>query len=130
MILIDTSAWIEFLRAGGRRDVKERVSLHLELDEAAVTGPVRFELLRGADRRSTSEVRTILELCAHVPFEEAYWDAAAGHERMLQRKGLVIPRDDLFIATVAMERRLPLFHLDRHFELASSAGLDVKLVTM
>ena len=59
MILIDTSAWIEFLRAGGRQAVKERVSLYLELDEAAVTGPVRFELLTGSDRTSEPDVRLL-----------------------------------------------------------------------
>jgi len=130
MILIDTSAWVEFLRAGGRSEVKERVSLYLEFDEAAVTGPVRFELLTGADRRSESAVRAILDLCTDLPFDTGYWDVAAGHEKTLRSKGVMIPRDDLFIATVAMERRLPLFHLDRHFELASAAGLDVSLVSV
>lgn len=127
MILIDTSAWIEFLRATGRTDVKERISLYLELDEAVVTGPVRFELLSGADRKSESDVRTLLDLCTEVPFEEDYWDAAARYEKKLRKNGITIPRDDLFVATVALENSLPLFHLDRHFDLAASGGLRLKL---
>lgn len=130
MILIDTSAWIEFLRAGGRPEVKERVSLYLELDEAAVTGPVRFELLTGSNRKTEPDVRGLLELCVDVPFEPHYWEAAAKHERRLRSRGLTLPRDDLFIATVAAERRLPLFHLDRHFDLAVEGGLDVKLLSV
>ncbi len=130
MILIDTSAWVEFLRAGGRQEVKERVSLYLELDEAAVTGPVRFELLTGSNPTSESDVRALLGLCADLPFEDEYWEVAAANERLLRNKGITIPRDDLFIATVACERRMPLFQLDRHFSLAAEGGLDLQLLTV
>jgi predicted nucleic acid-binding protein len=122
MILIDTSAWVEFLRTDGRGPVKERVAFYLELKEAAVTGPVRFELLAGADTRSEADVCAILGLCTELPFEGGYWDVAAHYERTLRARGVRIPREDLLIATVALELGLPLLHFDPHFDLAATTG--------
>ena len=41
MVLIDTSAWIEFLRRGGNRSVADQITVLLDDDEA---GPIRSGL--------------------------------------------------------------------------------------
>lgn len=48
MFLIDSSAWIEYLRPKGSREVKERVREVLQREEAVSCGIVVVEILRGA----------------------------------------------------------------------------------
>jgi predicted nucleic acid-binding protein len=48
MFLIDSSAWIEYLRPKGSQDVKERVRDILQKEEAVSCGIVIVEILRGA----------------------------------------------------------------------------------
>ena len=47
MFLIDSSAWIEYLRPNGSKKVKQRVREVLEKDEAVTCGIVVVEILRG-----------------------------------------------------------------------------------
>lgn len=47
MVLIDTSAWIEFLRRGGDERVADEVGRLLDEAEAATCGVVEMELLQG-----------------------------------------------------------------------------------
>jgi hypothetical protein len=48
MKLVDTSAWVEFLRRQGDAQVKHTIARLLQADQAAYTCPIRFELLSGA----------------------------------------------------------------------------------
>ena len=48
MTLIDTSAWIEFLRRSGDPTVKAHVASYPDAGQAATCGPIEFELLSGA----------------------------------------------------------------------------------
>ena len=41
MTLIDTSAWVEFFRKKGRRDIKAGVAGYIHLGVAAYCGPVQ-----------------------------------------------------------------------------------------
>ena len=52
----------------------------------------------------------------HFPFERDDWLEAAVLERQLRGKGLTIPRNDLFVATVAIRARLPVTCRDAHFD--------------
>jgi hypothetical protein len=47
MKLIDSSAWVEFLRKQGDPAVKQVVARLIQADAAAYTCPIRFELLSG-----------------------------------------------------------------------------------
>ena len=62
MTLIDTSAWIEFLRREGDRQVKGRVASLIDLGEAAVCGPVEFELLVGARASERADLQEAISL--------------------------------------------------------------------
>ena len=57
-VLVDTSAWIEFLRPSGDQNIKAQVADVLASGRAAFTCPVRFELYAGARK---SETRTLDE---------------------------------------------------------------------
>lgn len=128
MILIDTSAWIHFFRKQGHPDAKRRVAAALNDDTAAYTCPVLFELLAGARLESEiALVRDTLGLCARLPFGESDWAQAAQLERMLRRHGAIVPRDDILIAAVACDRKVPVLCCDRHFDLIRAKG-DAALI--
>jgi predicted nucleic acid-binding protein len=122
MTLIDTSAWIEFLRREGDRQVKGRVASLIDLGEAAVCGPVEFELLVGARASERADLQEAISLCHPLEFTLPCWRRAADLERELRTKGVTVPRDDVFVAAAALTHQVPLLACDSHFELMRSKG--------
>ena len=128
MKLVDTSAWIEFLRRKGDPVVKHAVARLLQADRVACTCPVRFELLSGVKPSEEADLQQALALAQHFNFEPADWTAAAQLERQLRGKGLTIPRNDLFVAVVAMRTGFPVVCRDSHFDaMQKIAGQTLKV---
>lgn len=118
MKLVDSSAWVEFLRRRGDPGVKSVVARLLDADLAAYTCPVRFELLSGVRPGEEEDLEQAFALSRHLPFEQDDWRRAALMERQLRARGLAIPRNDLFVATVAVRAGLPIVCRDTHFDAA------------
>jgi predicted nucleic acid-binding protein len=118
MKLIDSSAWVEFLRRKGDPRVKHAVARLIQADLAAYTCPIRFELLSGVRRDEEDDLEQMFALSRHFPFESDDWKRAALMERQLRAKGLAIPRNDLFVATIAVREGLPVVCRDAHFDAA------------
>jgi predicted nucleic acid-binding protein len=116
MKLVDTSAWVEFLRRKGDPAVKQAVARLLQADLAAYTCPIRFELLSGVRPAEQADLEQAFAFSHHLPFGADDWCAAALLERQLRGKGVTVPRNDLFVATVAIRSGLPLVCRDAHFE--------------
>jgi len=116
MKLVDTSAWIEFLRKKGDPAIKQAVARLIDADLAAWTCPVRFELLSGARPGERADVEQVLGYCRHIPFECEDWREAAAIERQLRSRGLTIPRNDLFVAAAAIRAAIPVICRDAHFD--------------
>ena len=119
MILVDSSAWIEYQRAtGSAADL--RLSRAIETDEPlATTGLVLLELLSGArDERHALDLRRLLDRCRFLPLEEpSDHEAAAALYRACRRQGTTIRRlPDCLIATVAMRTGTTLLHQDADFD--------------
>jgi len=115
MKLVDTSAWVEFLRRAGDAQVKRAVARLLEDDLTAYTCPIRFELISGVRLEEEAGLQQALGFSHHILFEENDWREAAALERWLRHKGVTIPRNDLFVATVAIRTGLSLLCRDTHF---------------
>ena len=91
MILIDTSAWVEFLRDTGTA-VCVRVDALLD-GEVAVCDPVRMELLAGArDEAHLTSLRGLLARASVVPTGPTHYEAAATMYRACRRKGETVRR--------------------------------------
>jgi predicted nucleic acid-binding protein len=118
MKLVDASAWVEFLRRKGDLDVKLAVAALLRADAAAYTSPTRFELLSGVKPDEQADLDEALSLSHHIPFQEKDWIDAAILERTLRAKGVTIPRNDLFVVTIAIRSKLPILCRDAHFDAA------------
>ncbi|MEX2586446.1 MAG: PIN domain nuclease [Actinomycetota bacterium] len=117
MILIDTSAWIEFLRDTAS-PVADRVGA--ALDQAiAVCDPVRMEVLAGArDESHLSDMRRLLARASTIPIGPADYEEAAVLYRMCRRKGDTVRKViDCLIATAAIKSSAAVLHLDADFDI-------------
>ena len=116
MILIDTSAWIEFLRDTGS-PVCDRVESLLDA-EMAICHPVRMEVLAGArDEYHLERLRRLLARAVMVPVTPADYDDATTLFRRCRRQGETIRRlTDCLIAAVAIRADTPILHSDAEFD--------------
>jgi predicted nucleic acid-binding protein len=116
LVLIDTSAWIEFFR-GSAHPVAALVDRLIFDDRVALSGVVRAELLQGA--RSDAQKATLgrqLAATTLLPDPPDLWDRVADLGYTLRRKGFDVRIPDLAIAVVAQAHDVPLLSLDAHFE--------------
>lgn len=125
MILIDTSAWIDFFR--GADPLAGEVDRALEEGEAAVCGPILTELRRGL--RSSAErvkVLSLLEGCHELLAPEDLWNEAGDLGFALRGKGRTVKTLDL-IACYALAHRVPLLTRDSDFKFIRTAGMPLLL---
>ena len=116
MVLIDTSAWIEFLRDTGSSACRQVDEL---LDqEIAVCDPVRMEVLAGArDEAHLLNLRRLLALAVVLPMRPTdYEDAAALYRRCRWQGAAVRKLIDCLIAAVAIRTGTPILHHDTDFQ--------------
>jgi predicted nucleic acid-binding protein len=117
MILIDTSAWIEFLRDTGS-EVCQRVDALLDAD-VAVCDPVRMEVLAGArSDEHLRDLRGLLARAALIPTEPIDYEGAAALYRTCRRGGETVRRlIDCLIAAVAVRASIAVLHADIDFDV-------------
>jgi predicted nucleic acid-binding protein len=118
-VLVDTSAWIEYLRGTGsphhlwlRRSVRAGTPL-------AWTDPILLELTAGAGtRQRAAELRALLlrgPMLAVAGLQD--WEDAALLYRTARARGLTVRSSiDCLIAAVAIRTATPLLTVDRDFE--------------
>jgi predicted nucleic acid-binding protein len=129
VILVDSSAWIEFQRATGSA-VDKRLTKAIQTDEPLATlGVVVLEVLAGArDERHARDLRRLLDRCSFVPLEEpSDWELAAALYRACRRTGTTVRRlPDCLIAVLAVRVGADLLHQDADFNaIAQHAPLAV-----
>lgn len=119
MILIDTSAWIEFLR-GTNSAVCYRVDALLDTD-IATCDPVRMELLAGArNEQHLADLRRLLARAVLLPTGPVDYDQAAALYRTCRRSGATIRKlIDCLIAAVALRAEVSILHADADFDTLS-----------
>lgn len=126
MILVDTSAWIEFLRGTG-----SRVCNHVDevlVQEIAICDAVRMEVLAGArDEAHLSSLRRLLARATVVPTRPTDYDDAAALYRRCRREGETVRKlIDCLIASVAIRAGATVLHRDTDFDvLARHTELQV-----
>ena len=126
MILIDTSAWIEFLRDTGSA-VCQRAD-DLLATEIATCDVVRMEVLAGArDEQHLQQLRRLLARASTLPTEPVDYDAAAALYRTCRQRGHTVRKlIDCLIAAVAIRGNVPVLHRDADFDiLAQHTDLQV-----
>ena len=119
MILIDTSAWVEFLRDTGSA-VCIRVDVLLA-QEIAICDAVRMEVCAGArDESHLQSLRRLLARAAIIPtLSTDYDDAATLYRRCRRERETVRKLIDCLISSIAIRAGVPILHNDSDFNVIS-----------
>ena len=117
MILVDTSAWIDFFAGRNLNHVKKLEFFIEDNRNLGICGIVLTEILQGiADDRSYRRVRGYLRSLIMLPMPERVFVRAAETYRELRRQGVTIRKtNDCIIAATALHHRCELLHADRDF---------------
>jgi len=127
MILIDTSAWIEFLRDTGSPTC-QRVE-ELLAHDIAVADPIRMEVLAGAcNEEHLIQLKRLLARGAILHTNPIDYDQAAILYRQCRAKGETVRKlIDCLIAAVAIRNEIVVLQLDSDFDvLARHSSLRVE----
>ena len=121
-VLIDTCAWIDFLRntQGG---LGNQVAALIADKRARLCGMVIAELLQGirqvSDGRSSKEAQALSLLIQRVPSlstHEDDWAAAGNLVSKLRTQGLTVSLSDALIASIATRNQVTVLTIDKLFE--------------
>ncbi len=126
MVIIDTSAWVEFFRRDGDLSVKMAVKWLLDEYEGALCGPVEMEFLGGARQNEMLRIKKWFDLIPYVRNDLKIWREAAGNFAKLKAKGFTVPWNDILIGTIAKNQSIRVYAKDKHF-LAMAEVLGVML---
>lgn len=128
MVLVDTSAWIEFFRRDGDTAVKLAMKCLVEELEATLCGPVEMEFLGGAHPHERHRIQSRFEILPYLNNDQKIWREAATHYATLRGKGVTVPWNDALIATLALRQNCRTYAVDHHFE-AMKKHLGLRLYT-
>ena len=117
LVLVDTSAWVPFIRRQ-IAEASEEIDRLLAAERVASNSVVIAELLIGArDERQYHEFEADLGMLPNLPLTERVWETVSRVGFTLQRRGATVPLPDVVIAACALIHGCELFHHDRHFDL-------------
>ena len=119
MILVDTSAWIEYIRATESPTHRRLRDAVTNRERIATTGMVVLEVLSGArDEQHATQLRGLLARGRYLPVEESSdYEAAAAIYRACRGAGETVRSiADCLVAAVAIRTRATLLHRDADFD--------------
>lgn len=123
MIVVDSSALIEYYRPSGDPRVRDAVAAAIRADQIAVNGIIQVEILAFA---SGEEERRLLtsdfQAFPRLELGPADFDLACDLGVNLRRRGVTVPATDLIIAASAIRAEAHLFHVDSHFTQVAKAS--------
>jgi tRNA(fMet)-specific endonuclease VapC len=126
MILVDTSAWIEFFR--GREPIATSVDNALSSNDVALCGPIETELRRGLlNSKERKQVLPLLQGCHWLDTPSNLWVEAGELGYALRRRGVTVKTFDLLIATYALTYSISLLTSDTDFEQIQGANVPLVL---
>ena len=120
--MVDSNVYINLLKV--RRDPTRIMGNWAGDRNLATCGMIRMEVLRGLKApRIYQSVANFMDVLINVRTNDSFWDDAAELAWALDRKGQVIPAQDIIIATCAMRLGAAILTSDAHFRVIS--GLEV-----
>ena len=122
LVIIDTSAWVEYLRATQSPTHRKLRSAVTSDAPIATPAPVLMELLAGcATERAARDIQRFLARFEILEVEGlADFEDAALIQRTCRRQGETVrSMMDCLIAAITLRERRPLLAVDRDFEVIS-----------
>lgn len=116
MVLVDSSVYIQLLRAG--KDPVSELARSFDITEIVICSVVRCEVLRGLIRaRAKAHLTAYFDLLVQITTDHRVWRATEDLAWQLDRAGKVLPLTDLIIAVCALRAGAAVLTNDRHFDL-------------
>jgi hypothetical protein len=123
VVLIDTSAWIHFLRPDGDSASRAKVAAHLAAGTAHWCPIVRLELWNGAGGdREKKVLREFERLIPELAITTDVWNEACDLARGCRAAGVSVPASDVLIAACARHHGAQLEHADSDFDLIEATA--------
>jgi predicted nucleic acid-binding protein len=131
--LLDTSAWVEYLRGTGSQvNLAVRSMVGDQDHTIAITDVVIMELLSGArEPRQRGKLWALMNRCLMLPTRPLFdYEVAAELFRRCRQAGFTPANSsDLLVAAVAIGKDVPLLAADSDFErIASVSSLSLASV--
>lgn len=117
MVIVDTSAWVEFFRRDGDPRVKLALKGLLDAYECALCGPVEMEFLGGARAEEMKRIHAWFNIIPYIKNDPKIWRLAATNYAKLRAAGFTVPWNDILIATLSLEKNLAVYAHDKHFSI-------------
>ena len=128
MPLIDTSAWIEYLRkTGSRTNIAVRQTLD---NDAQICDVIRMEILAGArNQQHVTQLEKLLARATTIKTEPVDYYNAAAIYRACRKLGVTIKAQiDCLIAAIAIRTNTKIIHHDSDFDaIAQVTKLKIHL---
>lgn len=118
MIIVDSSAWIEFYRPSGSPGVRAVVAAAVDSDLVAVNGVIQVEVLAFSSRHDNRrKLVSDFEALHWLDLGKSSFDLATEIGARARSEGITVPATDLIIAACAIQSDSVLLHADTHFDL-------------
>lgn len=116
LVLLDTSACVEVLRAGDSEVAKVARQL-LIARRSAICDPVAMELAQGCRSKQQLEaIRELVHSCFNLELDQTDWLVAGEARGADLSKGLTVSPFDYLISAVAARHSVPLLTADRDYK--------------
>jgi predicted nucleic acid-binding protein len=126
LILVDSSAWIDFFSSAPGRAGKELRRMISDAEPFALTGVVVTEILQGLTRDASRIEHYLSQWEMLEPSGFGTYGEAAAIFRLGRAKGVSLTTIDALIAAIALEHRANVFTLDKDFSrIARLTGLPL-----
>ena len=122
MILVDTSAWVEFLRNTGSpicNFVDELLGVGSTSFELATCDVIRMEVLAGArNEKHLKQLHDLFQNFVNIPILPDDYDYSAELYRLCRKQGNTVRKmNDCLVASVAIRNHTSLLHRDADFDV-------------
>lgn len=122
-VLVDSSAWIEFLRPDGDQRVADRVQQALQDGAAAWSEMIMIELWNGAGgEQEWKRLRRLQSVLPVLDVPTEVWTSARALARSMRKSGKTVPATDLLVFATACHHRASVLHHDQHFDWLQAHG--------
>ncbi|MDX2109532.1 MAG: PIN domain-containing protein [Verrucomicrobiota bacterium] len=125
-VLVDSCVFITLLK--DRRDPNRTLFEWAAGRQLATCGMVKMEVLRGLKEPTLhKKIKRFLDVFIYVPTNNKLWEQATELAWQLDRKGIVLPAQDILIATCALHLGAAVLSFDQHFQLIPNLKVYDKL---
>jgi len=115
LVLVDTCAWIDFLRYQ-EGELGNQVAALIENNQTAITGVIIAELLQGVKtEKQQQQINLLISSVTSLPTQELDWVNAGLLLQELRSRGITLPLTDALIAVIAQRYQVKVLTIDKHF---------------